>query len=75
MATVRNYTTRPDIQKAVEDARETLLTCWDEWDADAGQDAQREQSNDAWFAAMNAQIDCVLFGLLDQIADIKAEEA
>ena len=67
MTKVRDYTLRPDIVQAVEDAGDTILCCWDDWEASASQDAQNEQDNEAWFRGMEAQIEAVLYGMLDQI--------
>lgn len=67
MSEVRDYSRRPDVVRAVEDARDTIVRCWDEWEEDAGRAAQREQENEAWFRCMNAQLECVLYGMLDQI--------
>jgi hypothetical protein len=72
--TVRDYSKDEAIVAAVEDARETILCCWDDWEQEAGEDAQNQQSNDAWFDAMNAQIDCVLYGMLDQIPALSVKE-
>jgi hypothetical protein len=66
---VRDYSQNPVVVKAVEDARNTIIACWTEWDADASEAAQIEQDNEAWFSAMNAQLDCVLYGMLDDIPD------
>ncbi len=69
---VRDYTARPDIVAAVENARDTIIGCWNEWEQDAGEEAQQAQDNDAWFNAMNAQLECVLYGMLDQIRSLPA---
>jgi hypothetical protein len=64
---VRDYTQYQAIMKAVDDAREAIIACWDDWEREAEQEAQREQNNDAWFSFMNAQLDEVLTGMLDNI--------
>jgi hypothetical protein len=70
MVRVRDYQKRRDIVKAVQDARDTIIACWSEWDGEASQDAQSAQNNEAWFDCMNAQLDCVLYGMLDQISTL-----
>jgi hypothetical protein len=67
MSQVRDYSNRADIVAAVHEARDTIIAWWDEWDAEAGMDAECKHDNDAWSASMNAQLECVLFGMLDQI--------
>lgn len=56
-----------EIREEVREASHTILCCWNDWDAIAGQDAQAEQSTDAYFDLMYAQLDAVLLGLLDSV--------
>lgn len=52
-------------ERAVENAVYTILSCWDEWEAEAGQDEQVAQDPQAWFAAMEAQLEAVIEGAID----------
>ena len=61
---VRDYSSHSEIVAAIEKARDTIIGCWDEWEMFAGQE---EYDGGSWFDSMNAQLDCVLFGMLDEI--------
>lgn len=67
---VRDYTNRPEVVKAVENARATILACWDEWEQGAGEAAQQAQCDDAWFDFIQAQLDAVLYGMLDELPQL-----
>lgn len=74
MPTIRDYSKRPDIVKAVEHARRLLVGRWEEWSCEADLAAQVEQDAAAWMAHMNPLIEAVLYGMLDKIG-LKESEA
>lgn len=57
----------------IRDAMETIIRCWDEWEAEASQEAQMHQDDQFWFEEMQNQIGAVLTGMVcDQ--DIEGED-
>lgn len=58
------HVTSENCSSRVEEAMDTILACWSDWDGEASQDAQREQSNDAWFFTMRGNLRCVLEGMI-----------
>jgi hypothetical protein len=53
-----------------EDARDTIINCWEQWERGAGEEEARA-GGDAWFDFMNSQIESVLYGMLDRLPDIR----
>lgn len=51
----------------VRDAVETIVRCWDEWEAIASQDAQQAQDPQAWIDEMHGQVEAVVGGLVDEL--------
>ena len=58
-----DYAKYPGIQKAIHEARYTLM------DAHASQLAQCEQSDEAWTDAMNAEVESILTDMLNKVFD------
>ena len=48
----------------IRDAVEVLIRLWDEWDANAQQEAQKTQNPEAWFEEMTDQVGAVLTGMV-----------
>ncbi len=55
-------------EEIILQARDTLIRCWDEWDAEANNEAQNEQDNEAWFNFMECQVETVLRGMAEALA-------
>lgn len=53
----------------ITEAMHTILNCWDEWDAESQNDAQRHQSTEAYDYGMQAQLSAVLIGMVFDPAD------
>jgi hypothetical protein len=62
---VLNY--KQAVLDKVFEAAHTIINCWDDWEADSGNDAQVSQNPEAYFDGMHAQVECVLTGMLDEV--------
>lgn len=55
----------PDnLDERIEKAVHTIVSCWDDWDGSAQEDEQREQDPQAWYDTIEAQLRCVLLGMV-----------
>lgn len=48
----------------IRDACEVIIRMWDEWDAEASQEAQQSQDSEAWFKLMEGQLESVIAGMV-----------
>lgn len=56
--------TKENAKFRVRDVVHVLRSNWDEWEASAQEDAQREQDADAYEHTMNSNIEVVLAGMI-----------
>lgn len=48
----------------IRDACETIIRMWDEWEAEASQEAQQAQDSQAWSDSMMEQLGSVITGMV-----------
>lgn len=56
--------TAANSEDRIEEAISVILHCWDDWDADAQQEAQQAQSPAGWLDVMEEQLRVVLQGMV-----------
>lgn len=56
--------TNDNAEERIQAATKTILDSWDDWDGEAGQDAQVAQDHRAYVATMTAKIEAVLFDMV-----------
>lgn len=53
-----------NLDERIDRAVHTIVSCWDDWDGSAREDEQREQDPQAWYDTIEAQLRCVLLGMV-----------
>lgn len=53
-----------NLNERIDKAVHTIVSCWDDWDGSAQEDEQREQDPQAWYDTIEAQLRCVLLGMV-----------
>lgn len=61
---VKILITPENADQRIREACDILLRSWEEWNGLAMADAQREQTDEAWFDSMRDQVGAVLTGMV-----------
>jgi hypothetical protein len=61
------------IASEINQAVQTLITGWEENDAEASQEAQRDQNQESWFRYMTAQIEVVVGSCVEKCVNLAAK--